>query len=63
MSARHSNTAEIFNKNRRIHKERRRSSDRRNLIRFEDLGIDRRAGMTRRKDEFYWDEEIYSGTD
>lgn len=63
MSARYSDTAKSFNKNRRIHKERRRSSDRRNLIRFEDLGTDRRVGMTRRREEFYWDKGFYGGTD
>lgn len=34
--------------------ERRCGSDRRDLVRFEALGSDRRLGTTRREEEAYW---------
>ena len=58
-----SDSVESFRKNRRSEKERRTASDRRNLIRFEDLGNERRAGMQRRNAEFYWEMGVYPETD
>ena len=40
---------------RRANSERRIGQDRRNLIRFESFGIDRREGDTRRKEELFWE--------
>ena len=39
---------------RRSHSERRIGRDRRNLIRFECYGSDRRAGYPRRGEEMFW---------
>ena len=43
---------------RRVNRERRLLLDRRNLIRFESLGSDRRSGLPRRKDDIYWQKSI-----
>lgn len=63
MSSRALDSVESFRKNRRSEKDRRAASDRRNLIRFEDLGNDRRAGMQRRNAGFYWEKGAYPETD
>ena len=43
---------------RRSSSERRRGRDRRNLIRFESYGCDRRYGQTRRQEELFWDRRL-----
>jgi len=40
--------------NRRSAAERRKVSDRRNLIRYESIGSDRRAQALRRDEDAYW---------
>ena len=44
---------EIINIDRRTNHKRRSHSDRRNLVRFESLGSDRRMGLCRRQEEFF----------
>ena len=63
MLSRQSDSTESFIKNRRSEKERRAASDRRNLIRFEDLGNERRAGIQRRNAEFYREMGVYPEID
>ena len=63
MLSRHPESAELLKRNRRSDKDRRAASDRRNLIRFEDLGNERRAGIQRRNAEFYWEMDVYTQTD
>lgn len=43
---------------RRASAERRRGRDRRNLIRFESYGCDRRYGQPRRQEEMFWDRRL-----
>lgn len=59
MSSRCPGSSAFAKTNRRCDKDRRTASDRRNLIRFEDLGNDRRAGLQRRDKEFDWDNRVY----
>ena len=63
MLYRHPDSAELVKRNRRSEKDRRAANDRRNLIRFEDLGNERRAGLQRRDEEFYWEMRVYPETD
>ena len=63
MLSSHADSTESFKENRRSDKERRAASDRRDLIRFEDLGNERRAGLSRRKKGLYWVKGFFSETD
>lgn len=63
MLSRHPDSVELLKRNRRCDKDRRAASDRRNLIRFEDLGNERRVGLQRRNAGFYWEMGVYPETD
>ena len=58
MTSRHVSRRSYSGLERRSILDRRRGADRRNLVRFEALGSERRIGLYRRYEDLQWDKHL-----